>query len=354
MKIKLNHKALAALPDPATKRAHIAKAVAIYLAAGGLIEAALGDQAAYATGAVKAYGQRETTVDVKRFDEAIAAKYATPDQNPILTAAKRGVDFYFHNNMPELDIGFLPLFDLVDMRGTAQTSFSIKTTAAGITWVQRLPGERADLRREFTEGEVVVSVLEFVAGLGILDFWLEYNQFWRVEEAVAEFLAQGAEKRASLHYSLLTAQSTSIDVNFVTDDSTTFNNAAAALLRGVRNSGYAVGANAQLDIVCNPEKIGRILAMLDAKRGSPMIAFGTQDQPIAFNVRNVIMTTHVAAADTGYYLALPGRKMKRGEWKDVTLESNRDIYASATDWVGRTQYNAAIADTAQIRRVKYA
>lgn len=354
MKIKLNHQALAKLPDSTAKRTHLAKAVAIYLAAGSLIESALGDRAAYATNSVKAYGQDVKPVDPKVLADAVAQKYATPGQNPILTSAVRGVDFYFHNNMPELDIGFLPLFDLVDMRGTGQSSFSIKTTAAGIAWVQRRPGERAEIRREFSEGEVTVSYLEFVAGLGVLDAWLDYNQFWKVEDAVAEFIANEADKRAQLHYGLLTAQGVGIDVAFATDDATTFNNAASAILRGVRTSGYAVGANAQFDIVCNPEKIGRILAMLDAKRGSPMIAFGTQDQPIAFNVRNVIMTTNVAANDTGYYLVLPGRKMKRGEWKDVSLESNRDIYASATDWVGKTQYNAAIADTAQVRRVKYA
>lgn len=353
MKIKLNHQALAALPDATTKRMHIAKAIAVYLMAGPLIEGVLGDRAAHITGNVKAYGRQVAPIDTKAFDDAIARKYATPDANPILTAAKRGVDFYFHNNMPELDIGFLPLFDLVDMRGTAQTSFSIKTTGAGITWAQRKPGERVEIRREVSEAELVVTYLEFAAGLGILDAWLDFNQFWRVEDAIAEFISNEADKRAALHYGLFTAQGAGIDQAFATDDATTFNNAAAAILRAVRTSGYAAGANAQFDILINPEKVGRVLAMLDAKRGSPMIAFGTQDQPIAFNVRNVIMTTHVPAADTGYYLVLPGRKNKRGEWLDVVLESDRDITTSATDWVGKTRYNAAIGDTAQMKRVKY-
>lgn len=285
---------------------------------------------------------------------AVAQKYATASSNPILTTATGLLTQWFHQIL-DFDLGYEALYDLVDMRGTNQSAFKVNTTASGVTWSQRGPsGARIEIKRDFAETQSSISYLEFVAGVGIEDRFIQFNEFYTIEDLVNEFIAAGFAKRASIHYGLMTAQSSGIDVTFATDDTTTFNSAAAKILRDCRNKGYALGDNAQFDIVVNPEKVGRILAMLDAKRGSPIVAFGTQDQPIAYNVRNVITTTEVPAADTGYYLVLPGRRMKRGVWMDPTLESARDITASATDWVGREQYNAVIGDTSQLRRVKYA
>lgn len=355
MQINLDYSSIKDAPLEA-KRKSIAKQVAFELAKYGLIVDALGKNAAAATGQLwdpETNAKRKVSLSLEQASEALRRKYATPDQNPVLTTPATAMQHWFHSNMPELDLGWLPLFDLVDLRGRGQDRFEIDTTSLGVTWEQRLPGEKTSIRRVVSEAQVVCALVEYTAGIGILDRWIEYNNFWKIDEVVSEFIANGADNRASVHYGLFTAQSTGIDVNFATDDTTTFNTAAATILRAVRSSGYAVGSNAQFDILCSPEKVGRILAMLDAKRGSPIVAFGTQDQPIAFNVRNVISTTYVTAADTGYYLILPGRKNKRGLWKDVTLESGRDVAASATDWVGVEQFNAAVADTAQVRRVKY-
>lgn len=354
MRTHMNFKALAGLAhDEQLKGLH--KAIAFALALGSIAIETAGDGAAASLGSVKSFGGREFAApDLKAFEAALARKYATPDQNPILTDHARKVQAWFHENMPELDLGYLPLFDFVDMRGTNQTQFEINTTGAGITWTQREPGAKTEIRRVVAEGTLPVPVLEFSAGFGLLDRWLQFNQFWRVEEVISEFIATAYDKKAAMHYGLLTGQGAGINQAFATDDQTTFNNAAAAILRAARAKGYSAGQNAQLDIVVNPERSGRVLSMLDARRGSPMVAFGTAKEPIAFNVRNVIMTTHVPANDTGYYLALPGRKMKRGEWKDRTIESKRDITVSAEDWVGVEQYNAAVGDADQLRRVLFA
>lgn len=360
MRTQINYNGLKGL-DQAAQRAALFKALAFALMLPALCADMLGEKAALIrTGGENLVGVKQLAgtpfrmPDLKAFEAALAQKYATPDQNPVLTNPARKVESWFHSNMPEIDLGWMALYDLIDMRGTGQSSFDINTTSMGITWAQRIPGAPADIRRIAAETNVPVEFVEYAAGVGILDVWLQFNQFWKIEDVVSEFMAAAADKRAAVHYGLLTALSSAIDQAFVTDDTTTFNAAAASILRAVRSSGYAVGSNAQFDIVVSPEKVGRVLAFLDAVRGSPMIAYGTQDQPIAFSVRNVISTTHVAAADTGYYLVLPGRKMKRGVWKDPSLESKRDIAVSAEDWVGVEQYNAVIADTGQVRRVKYA
>ena len=360
MKIKLNHSALNGL-DSAARNAAMFKAIAFHIALPALFADAFGEKLAYmrsfaegGAGIKQLAGSVTRVPELKDFQSMLARKYATPDQNPTLTDPAMKVEAWFHDNLPELDLAWMALFDLVDLRGSNQSEFDINTTSAGITWAQRQPGAPADIRRQFAESNLPVPYLEFAAGVGILDAWLQFNKFWKVDEVVAEFIATAADKRAAIHYGLFTALGSGIDQAFATDDTTTFNNAAAAILRALRTSGQPVGSNAQFDIVTSPEKVGRILAMLDAKRGSPMIAFGTQDQPIAYSVRNVISTTYVPSNDTGYYLVLPGRKIKRGVWKDPTLESKRDIAVSAQDWVGVEQYNAAIGNSDQVRRVKFA
>jgi len=280
-------------------------------------------------------------------------KYATPDANDILTDVANEMEEFFHTNMQEMDTAFTLLFDLVDLRGSTHDHFDIIDTNAGITFTQRQPGAKIEVRKAISESKTTVNYLSFSDGLGILDEWLQFNMFWNVDEALAEFRAQWWDKMASYHYGLLTALSSSIDESFSTDDPTTFNNAAGTILRAVRSKGYAAGQNAGFYIVCALEKVGRVMAMLSATQGSQMVSFGTVAQPIAYSVRGVIGTTHVTADDTGYYLVLPGRKMKRGVWKDLQVESGRNIYIKAEDMTGDGQYNAAIGDSDQVRRVKY-
>jgi hypothetical protein len=283
----------------------------------------------------------------------LAQKYTTAADTPTLSDTGARVQSFFHTNMPELDLAWTNLFQLVDLRGSTQDHFDIIGTNAGLSFSQLAPGQPIKVRRDITEAVTTVGVVEYGEGLGILDRWLQFQQFWNVEQAVAEFRAKAWDKMAEIHYGLFTALSSAVNVVFDTDDTKTFNNAAGALFRAVRSSGYAVGQNAGLWIVTSPEQKGRVLKMLEATQGSLLVANQANAQPIAYNVAGVIASTYVAANASGYYLVLPGRKMQRGNWKDLTLESTRDIYAGAQDWVGRMQFNAAIGDTAQVRRVLF-
>lgn len=280
-------------------------------------------------------------------------KYATPDANDILTDVSNEMEEFFHTNMPEMDTAFMLLFDLVDLRSSTHDHFDIVDTNAGITFTQRQPGARIEIRRDISESKTTVNYLSFSDGLGILDEWLDFNMFWRIDEALGEFRAQWWDKMASYHYGLLTALSAGVDEAFDTDDPTTFNNAASGILRDVRSKGYGVSQNAGFYIVCAPEKVGRVMRMLTAEQGSQIVSFGTVGEPIAYRVEGVIGTAHVTAADTGYYLVLPRRKMKRGNWKDLEVESARNIYVKAEDMTADGRYNAAIGDSDQVKRVKY-
>ncbi len=290
----------------------------------------------------------------ERIKGFLGMKYDTPSDTPELSDQANEFEQFFHTNMPEMDLAFTMLFDMVDLRSSVHESFSIIDTNAGVTFTQREPGEAVKVRKNISESKTTVTMLEFADALGILDRWIERQMFWNIDEAVAEFRAKYFDKMASLHYALLTAQGAGIDQAFDTDDVTTINNAAAAIIRATKEKGYAVGENPTFYLVCSPEKVGRMEKVLTAQRGSAIVEQGTVSQPLVHRIAGIIGTTHVAANDTGSYLVLPGRKIKRGVWKDLTIEDTRNAYTSATDLVGVGQFNAAIGDTSQIKRCKYA
>lgn len=275
------------------------------------------------------------------------------DHSAINNLAGRIVSFS-NDGLRDIDMGYAALYDLVDMRGTGKSSFDLVSANMGFTWDQRAPGEQIKPRRNITADSVSVGFIEAGDGFSLLDNWITYGEFYKVDDALQEFTNSYFVTKSSRHYAPIIAVGAGQDTAFATDDATTFNAAVSTMLRALSAKGYMLGSNAQVDIMVNPEKVGRVLAMLDAKRGSAMVAYGTQGQPIAFGVRNVISTTEVASDSTGYYVVLPGRKNKRGEWMDLRVESQRDASTSANDWFGRGQYNAIVGDQDQVRRVKFA
>lgn len=281
-------------------------------------------------------------------------KYATVSDNPILNDVANEFEQYFHTNMPEIDLAWTSLFSFNDLRNSSHDHFDIIDTNAGITFESIAANGEVKIRRAVSESKSTCAMVLYGAGLGIQDEWLEDQKFWNVNNAVGEFNAKYWDKLAEIHYGLFTALGAGINTAFATNDTNTFNTAAATILRNVRTKGYAAGNNAGFTIICAPEKLGRILTMLEATQGSAIVANQAGFQPIAYRVTQVIATTHVTAADTGYYLVLPGRKIQRGTKRDLRIESQRDIAKSATDWVGTMRFNGIIGDSDQVRRVLYA
>jgi len=53
---------------------------------------------------------------------------------------------------------------------------------------------------------------------------------------------------------------------------------------------------------------------------------------------------------TEYYVVLPGRKLKRGIWSDLSAETDRDILMRGTDVAYCGEYNAGVGEVQQIRK----
>lgn len=287
---------------------------------------------------------------------ALSLKYPTASDSPQSSDVAARIDQWFHTGLAELDLGWTNLFRLVDMRSANQDAFEIFTGSFPVTFKQRAPGEKIEIARVPAETEMRVPMVEYGAGVGVLDNWLRYNKWWSVEEVVTGFRATSWDHMARSHYGLLTGLGAGINFAKLPDDefgSATLNAAAAYIYRQQQHQGTGVTTSTPLWIVTSPEKVGYVTRMLEVTRGSLMAGYSGRE-PVNTTIAGVIASTHVAADDSGYYLVLPGRRLARGLWQDLQIERNRDIYKRAEDLVGTMQYNAIVGDTTQVRRVQFA
>lgn len=354
MKTAINYKAISRLPaDQRVKQ--LAGAIDFELKKPSLC-LEMAQSAVIASGAADVKSMRaanDSSLTHERIKSFLSMKYGTPSDTPELVDVANQMEQFFHTNMPEMDMAYAMLFDLIDLRGSTHDHFDILDTNAGITFNQKEPGETIKIRKAISESKTTVNYLSFADGLGLLDDWLKFNQFWKIDDAIGEFRAMHFEKMAATHYGLFTALS-GVDQAFATDDVTTANNAMGAILRAVRTKGYGVSQNSTFHALCAPEHVGRIEKMLTAQRGSAIVDQGTVSQPLTVRIGSVIASTHIPAASTGYYLVLPGKKIKRGVWKDLEVERARNIYTKAEDITAESQYNAAIGDSDQVKKCLFA
>lgn len=347
----VNYSAIGKLPEDQRLKA-LADAVNMEL---GLIQLSLDIQGGKALSAPQLNGRAKTAAPtLEQVKAYLSTKYATPGDNANLLNTAGRIQSFFHTGLDEVDLGWTNLFTLVDLRGSSQPSFDIIDASSTLKFTQRAPGEKVEINRTFGDTSATVKYVTYAGGLGILDDWFRYQQYWNVEAVITEFRAKYYALQAELHYGLFTALGSGINQAFTTDATVTFNAAVASMLRAVKDKGYGASSTTPVYILTNPERVGYINKMLATTNGSLLLGYNQNAQPIGYNVAGVIATTEIPADSTGYYVVLPGRKIQRGVWMDLSIESNRDIYKRAQDWVGTGQFNAAIGDTAQVRRVLFA
>lgn len=243
------------------------------------------------------------------------------------------------------DRGYEVLFDEVNMRQSTSKSFDLLDISGGVTFHQQAPGEEAELSKLPTASKASVSMLRFTGGFPILDDWLRFNEYYKIDELAADTVRRWWNQKATLFYSLITALA-SIDESFATDDVTTINNACAKILTDMEAAGYAVDENEQFYIIAHPNLRQRIMKALAASFTNPN---SNSSSEIVWGLRGVISTTKIPA--TSYYVALAGHKNKRGEWEDLNArEPQRNELKLGADHVWTGAYNGAIGESKQFRK----
>lgn len=248
-----------------------------------------------------------------------------------------------YDNSASVDAGYEDLFDLVDMRDSSSKTFELIDVTNGITFEQTKDGDKIKIR-SIASAKAAVSYLRYTGGLGFLDDWFRFNEYYKMEQIVNTVKAKYYNTMAQVHYDLFTALSSGVNQAFATDDVTTINNACATVLDAIKDKGYAVGDNPVFRILCSVSLKARISKALAAAFVLP----NANNNQIVYNIDKVVATPRIVG--TSYYVVLPGVKLQRGIWSDLNAESERDALRRAEDigWEGK--FNAVIADSAQVRR----
>ncbi len=348
MQISLNRDAILKAGDDKAKLKALMGQVTYILALAGTAQKMLGTKR---LGNVNSVGKQLKVepmngTAVKAF---LAQKFNVASDNPNLVNHTNSHVQFIHENMPELDMGYEALFDHVDMIGAQQDYFEINAASMKAAWNIRKPGEQIKLRSAVQDDTLQVKMLELADGLQILDAWLQFNKFYKIEEALSEFINAYYDKKAAFHYGLFTnLTGVTVDVTGYADDVAALNGAAASVHRKMRGKGLPGGENAGLSILVAPEYTAKINKMFTATIGSNIVDQGTIKEPLTARINSVISSTHIPEDTAGYYLIRTGGRIKKADWKPLTTEEQRDILVSAKQIVGTGQYNCAIGDTDQV------
>lgn len=243
------------------------------------------------------------------------------------------------------DRGYELLFDEVDMRNSTNNTFEMLDVTGGVTFYQHDSGLEAKLSNIPSSSKTQVAMLRYTGGYNILDDWLKFNQYYKIDELTADTIRRWYDSKATIFYGLIAALSSGINESFDTDDIVTINNACAAILVNLSAAGYPVDENSEFVITCNPKTRGRIFKAINASFVNP----NPNNSQIMYNIRTVISTTKIA--NTSYYVSLPGGKNKRGEWEDLNLrppQRNELMLGAAHVWTGG--YNGIVGEAKQHRR----
>ncbi len=243
------------------------------------------------------------------------------------------------------DRGYEALFREVNLRQSTSKTFEIADVTGGITFMQHLPGEEAELSELPKATKAVVSMLRFTGGFPILDDWLRFNELYKIDELTSDTVKRWYDQKADLFYNLMELLGAGINESFVTDDATTINNACAKIITDLQAAGAGVSAASRFYITCHPNLMFRIYKALAASFTNA----NANINQIVYPIAGVIPTAKIAS--THYYVSLPGYKSVRGEWEDLnTREPQRNELKLGADHVWTGAYNGAIASTLQHRR----
>jgi hypothetical protein len=246
---------------------------------------------------------------------------------------------------PLLDFGFEELYDLVDMRGSGQTSFDILDISNAITFAEVKSGERMK-KYGISDSKSTVSKMIVAAAIGILDDWINYTQYWNINQAASEAKSKYFDKMATDHYALIAAGA--VAQAFATDDIGTINAACASILSACAAKGYVITGNETFELRANISLKQRIEKAFALTFNSPGPTTPNQ------LVHTLSRKYSTKLATTEYYVVLAGRKLKRGIWSDLSAETDRDILMRGTDVAYCGEYNAAVGEVQQIRKLALA
>jgi hypothetical protein len=242
------------------------------------------------------------------------------------------------------DRGYELIFDEVNMRQAAVDSFDMLDISGGVTFYQQEPGEEAKLSKLPKGALTPVSMLRFTGGFAILDDWLRFNKFYKIDQLTNDTVRAWFKKKATLAYSLITGLA-GIDQAFDTDLVTTINKACGNILVDLDAAGYDVDENEQFVILCNPLLKDTIGYAIAANYMNP----NANNKKLVHSIKSVVSTAKVPS--THIWVCVPGGKCQKGEWDDFharPVQRNEKVAGADHVWTGA--YNFALGEKKQFKK----
>ena len=254
----------------------------------------------------------------------------------------------------EIDDGWRMLFDTHDIAELTmmpnKSGFKVLNVRSGLIFRKRGPGERVELS-EIRGDDVFVPYDMYGGAVGIERVWWDDADYISINDMLTIFRAAYYDERSRNFYSLITSLDNGINFNTGADLTAKINNAAAEILRSVKDKGYMAGPSSVLYIVHAPESSAAVNAVLETQRDLA-VSSGRGKEKLAYRMV-AINTMYVpgAGAGAGPYVVLPGRMLKAGLRMDLTLFGDFDIYSYAEALAGYGRYAGIVGDTDQIKRI---
>lgn len=252
-----------------------------------------------------------------------------------------------------IDFKYQDIFRETDLRQSTSETHEIVNVASGISFEQIVAGEEVKVR-SVTSSNRFIKALIHAAGLGFSDRWLRYNQFYKFEESTLAAVRKYGATMANAHYSLFKALPASVDVAFNSTVENTIDTACASILETIGDD-FGLDDGAEFKILVNRRNASLVNKALAAQFGNP----NNNNGQIASNVAPAMVTSNVnIEASVGgspvAYVVLPEHTLQTPVWQDLHAEESRDASKAGTDIFYRGEFNAAIGDSRQIKRIRLA
>jgi hypothetical protein len=263
----------------------------------------------------------------------------------------------YHLGLEEIDNGWQAFFDVRDFSGVRTSGFKVRDVQSGLTFTKRPKGGRARIYR-VTGTEAYVSFDMYGGGLEFDQAWFDDQEWWLIEDNVAEFRSAWYRDKAAVMYGLIGALDSGYNVAYDTTGSTqlekdvnTLNTAIAAMITALASAGYAVTANTTVNVLSPIQ----LKARLNRALNSTYVTIGTAGASlkVEYNV-NPIYSTNVidggSACTDKWFVGVPGLKNKVGEKMGLTVFTDFNKNSYTQDSVGWGRYGAYLNE-AQFRRL---
>ncbi len=253
-----------------------------------------------------------------------------------------------------LDFSYRALFREIDMRNASTGTYEMIDATVGITFREILPGERMKTGNISSTNQFI-KALEYGAGLGILDIWLEDNELFRIEDAVQVAVKKWARFVADAHYTLLAAVGTGQNIAFDTTIEQTIDNAANQIGNQLGDK-FGLSDRPAVYVLTAAPHAQKVSKALAARFDNP----NNNNGQIQANVQGLLTTNNSKFPSTYNFGAgaipyaeviLAGEQMVTLRKRDLGVEEAREAAIRGTDmyWSGR--FNAAIGEARQVVRI---